>query len=339
MASNYEAMAVLAAQRYGIDPQIFLRQIKQESGFNPNARSSAGAEGIAQFMPSTAAGMGINPMDPRQALFGAAKLDAGNLKKFGSWQEALAAYNAGGGHANEWNNPSFAGGQTYRYVRDILGGKNVSGTTGTSSTSPNAPGQPVPLPGPPQIPQLQQQLAAMLLSSTQGPNGTIAINSDPLASSQNLLALAEMRKQLQAAQQIYGPAPTMGSTTTVASPAQAGGPAVSNVPASAYSHIQFDPGVDWQHVNPKLLQTINQVAQQYGVTATINSGYRSNTHSASVGGFAGDPHTRGIAVDAYVGGKPIGAVIPASVWKRYGVMSGDVPNFYNGQPDPEHLQL
>jgi len=106
-----------------------------------------------------------------------------------------------------------------------------------------------------------------------------------------------------------------------------------------YSNISFDPNVDWQHVNPSLLDRINQVAAAHGVTVTINSGYRSNAKSRAVGGFPGDPHTKGLAVDAYVNGKPIGQVIPASVWAKFGITSGDVPNFYNGAPDPEHLQL
>src|SRR5215467_14378047 len=68
-----------AANRAGIDPDIFLRQIQQESGFNPGARSPAGAIGIAQFMPDTARGLGIDPTDPYAALDAAARLDASNL--------------------------------------------------------------------------------------------------------------------------------------------------------------------------------------------------------------------------------------------------------------------
>jgi murein DD-endopeptidase MepM/ murein hydrolase activator NlpD len=137
---NWRAVAIAAARAYGINPSIFTRQINQESGFNPNARSSAGAEGIAQFMPGTAAGMHINPLDPRQALFAAAKMDSGNLAKYGSWAQALSAYNSG--RANAYLDPSFAGGQTTRYVQDILGGKNnEGGGLGTLELPPTSDGK------------------------------------------------------------------------------------------------------------------------------------------------------------------------------------------------------
>src|SRR6266542_2107820 len=114
---NYRALAVEAARRYGIPPQIFLRQIAQESGFNPSARSPAGALGIAQFMPATARGMGVNPLDPRSALFGAARMDAQNLKKYGNWRDVLSLYNSGRGWAQGRNIS-----ETRNYVQSILGG-------------------------------------------------------------------------------------------------------------------------------------------------------------------------------------------------------------------------
>ena len=65
---NYRRIATLKARKYGIDPRYFRRQIGAESGFNPNARSRAGARGIAQIMPETAAGWGVNPDDPIASL-------------------------------------------------------------------------------------------------------------------------------------------------------------------------------------------------------------------------------------------------------------------------------
>ncbi len=100
MASKktYEDIARKAARKYGLDPTLFVRQINQESGFNPRALSPAGAEGIAQFMPATAAGMGVNPWDPTSALYGAARLMANLKKEFpGHYGQALGAYNAGAG--------------------------------------------------------------------------------------------------------------------------------------------------------------------------------------------------------------------------------------------------
>src|SRR5215471_9539177 len=110
------------ANKYGIDPDIFVRQIQQESGFNPGARSPAGATGIAQFMPDTARGMGIDPSDPYAALDAAARLDAQNLSKYGGdYSKALAAYNAGGGNVDKYGGvPPFS--ETQNYVSTILGG-------------------------------------------------------------------------------------------------------------------------------------------------------------------------------------------------------------------------
>lgn len=105
-----------------------------------------------------------------------------------------------------------------------------------------------------------------------------------------------------------------------------------------YSNVIFNSNVDWQDVNPTLLRAMQAVAAKRGVTIDVNSGYRSNAYSQKVGGFAGDPHSRGIAVDAYIGGKPVGSVIPASVWKAAGVRSGDTFT-YHGKTDPEHLDL
>lgn len=140
--TDYRAMAQAAAQANGIDANVFINQIQQESGFNPNAKSSAGAEGIAQFMPSTAASMGVNPWDPQSALYGAAKYDANNLKKYqGDYEKMLASYNAGGGavdHAvsvggSKWLTllPS----ETQNYVKSILSGTSVSQPTATEQTS------------------------------------------------------------------------------------------------------------------------------------------------------------------------------------------------------------
>ena len=96
--SQYIAIAQQDAAAAGISPVYFVRQINQESGFNPNAYSPAGAEGIAQFEPGTAAGMGINPWDPIQALRAAAQLMASyNHMYGGNYAKALAAYNGGTG--------------------------------------------------------------------------------------------------------------------------------------------------------------------------------------------------------------------------------------------------
>lgn len=95
---DYPTIAREEAQAVGLPPVLFVRQIQQESGFNPNAVSSAGAIGIAQFMPQTAASLGVNPWNPYAALRAAARLMASYVKWYGGdYAKALAAYNAGSG--------------------------------------------------------------------------------------------------------------------------------------------------------------------------------------------------------------------------------------------------
>ncbi len=127
--SAYVAIAQQDAINAGISPDYFTRQINLESGFNPNAVSPSGAVGIAQFLPSTAAGLGINPWDPYSALNGAAKLMASYNRSYGgNYAMALAAYNGGSGTVqyavnacgpSNWMNclPY----QTRNYIRVIMG--------------------------------------------------------------------------------------------------------------------------------------------------------------------------------------------------------------------------
>jgi soluble lytic murein transglycosylase-like protein len=100
--SPYVAVAIEAAVQARLSPQLFVRQIQVESGFNPAAVSPAGAVGIAQFLPSTAAGLGIDPWNPEAALRGAARLMASYVQSYqGDDAKALAAYNAGTGSVEQ----------------------------------------------------------------------------------------------------------------------------------------------------------------------------------------------------------------------------------------------
>ena len=125
--SQYVAIAEQDATNAGIPPTYFVRQIQLESGFNPNAQSPSGAEGIAQFMPSTAAGLGIDPWDPIQALQAAAKMMANSYHQYGDYAKALAAYNAGSANLNNAikscgsNWLSCMPAQTQHYVATIMG--------------------------------------------------------------------------------------------------------------------------------------------------------------------------------------------------------------------------
>ena len=84
-----------AASAAGVDPRLLAALTWAESGFNPGAASPAGALGLTQLMPATAAGLGVDPSDPAQNLLGGARYLAGQLQRFGRVDHALAAYNAG----------------------------------------------------------------------------------------------------------------------------------------------------------------------------------------------------------------------------------------------------
>lgn len=110
------------ARDFGINENIFLQLIQKESGWNPQARSEAGAQGLGQLMPPTARGLGVsNPLDPVQNLTGSARYLSQQLKRFGSYDKALAAYNAGPGNVERYGGiPPFK--ETQNYVKTILGG-------------------------------------------------------------------------------------------------------------------------------------------------------------------------------------------------------------------------
>jgi hypothetical protein len=84
-----------AAAKAGIDPALLAALAWSESGFRADAQSGAGAIGLTQLMPATAAGMNVDPADPAQNLEGGARYLAVQLRRFGRVDLALAAYNAG----------------------------------------------------------------------------------------------------------------------------------------------------------------------------------------------------------------------------------------------------
>ena len=116
----FGAEITAAAKKHGIDPALLAGLVKQESGFNPNAGSPAGARGLAQLMPGTAAGLGVtNVLDPLQSLDGGAKYLRQQLDAFGGdVTKALAAYNAGPGAVQRYGGvPPYA--ETQHYVQVV----------------------------------------------------------------------------------------------------------------------------------------------------------------------------------------------------------------------------
>ena len=119
-ATQYDSLIEAAAQRNGVDPALLKGLIRQESDFNPNAGSGAGAVGLTQLMPGTAAALGVsNPRDPAQSIEGGAKYLRQQLDAFGGdVSKALAAYNAGPGAVQRYGGvPPYA--ETQNYVQRV----------------------------------------------------------------------------------------------------------------------------------------------------------------------------------------------------------------------------
>jgi soluble lytic murein transglycosylase-like protein len=136
---DYVEMARMIAIEEGVDPDLFLRLVQQESGFNQDARSSAGAIGFAQLMPGTAADLGVDPYDDEENLRGGARYLRQQLDEFGDTNLALAAYNAGPGNVRKYGGiPPFE--ETQNYVAKIMGGYGGQGTTPTQSRFRPMPG-------------------------------------------------------------------------------------------------------------------------------------------------------------------------------------------------------
>jgi len=115
----YADLFTRAGNRYGVDASLLAAMASQESGFDSQAVSGSGAQGLMQFMPATAAGMGVNPLDPASAIDGAARYLSSLKHEFGSTELALAAYNAGPGTVRRYGDvPPYA--ETQNYVRAVM---------------------------------------------------------------------------------------------------------------------------------------------------------------------------------------------------------------------------
>lgn len=136
-----------AAQKYRLDPRLLERQLTAESGMDPNARSPAGALGLAQLMPGTARDLKVtDPRDPAQAIPAMGQYMRQQLDRFGGdYSKALAAYNWGPGNLTKAHGDvRLAPAETQGYLRKVLGDgmsapapASVPGALGT--TAPAAP--------------------------------------------------------------------------------------------------------------------------------------------------------------------------------------------------------
>jgi hypothetical protein len=123
--SRHEICTTAAESAHSNDLPLpfFIRLLFQESGFKPDVVSRAGAQGIAQFMPETAATVGLNnPFDPIQAIAASARLLGDLVRRFGNLGLAAAAYNAGPRRIQNWlDKKGKLPDETQHYVKTITG--------------------------------------------------------------------------------------------------------------------------------------------------------------------------------------------------------------------------
>ena len=118
--NTIKATIVKHSIEMGVDPAIALSIARTESGFRHEARSSHGAVGVFQLLPSTARKMGLNAYSLNDNIRGGIMYYKNMYKMFGSMELALAAYNAGPGNVKRYNNtvPPYA--ETQRFIAKIM---------------------------------------------------------------------------------------------------------------------------------------------------------------------------------------------------------------------------
>lgn len=136
-SANVQAALASAAAATGLSPALLKAVATVESGLNPGAVSSAGAIGLMQLMPGTAAALGVNPENAAQNAMGGAEYLKGLLNEFGqNLSLALAAYNAGPGAVDQYGGiPPYA--QTEHYVKSVTAAyqANLASATPANSSS------------------------------------------------------------------------------------------------------------------------------------------------------------------------------------------------------------
>lgn len=250
---DYRALARQAARRHGLPEDFFERQIGQESGFDPGARSGAGAQGIAQIMPATARAWGVDPHDPVAALDAAAAHMAQYVKQYGGLRNALIAYNAGPGAVGK---PLPA--ETKAYIAKIMGDDNGGGGVAPSAAV---------LPGTASPAAPQDNGFGDMLKSFQQMNDTVAQSGYKNPFDPNPNGILQLLSQINSpSRSPQGPQPIVAADG--ARPVASGG-------HEGTTDFEGTPVASW-------IAPILRYARERGWKGHVTSGYRSDAEQAQL---------------------------------------------------------
>ncbi len=228
-AASYRSIFAEAEARYGVSADLLEAVAKQESGFNPDAVSPAGAQGLMQLMPATARALKVDAFDPAAAVDGSARLLGQHLRRFGSVPLALAAYNAGPGAVERFGGvPPYRETQGYvtKIMADLAG--PGPGTVASLSTPVRSLGRLVsaPMSLSPSKPLFSDSssspAASALASLTSSPSATAAATAATTAATATATATtattATTPVKPAAPPLVTVPQPTMVASTTLGAP-------------------------------------------------------------------------------------------------------------------------
>lgn len=278
---DYAAAIRRAARKHGVNPELLLAQLQAESGLNPNARSPAGAQGIAQFMPGTAKGYGVNLNDgrARDDIDGAARHMRDLLKRYGGDpRKALAAYNAGAGAVDKYGGvPPFA--ETQAYVKKILGSVGDTSAPSPSSSPARTPKATVD-------PEARRALLTAYLAQRGKPGALLELAS----------GLKNLKPDAQVEGSTYSEAPLKARGSDNLLELFYRGPGGLNVKHGQVVDRDFVTGhEDHVHVasGPKQTKRLMRLAKDMGLTVTSTTGGKHEPTSYHYAGkaidVAGDP--------------------------------------------------